>query len=68
MIDDQPNGAEGPALGQYVGLAVSDTGAGIPDDVLPRVFEPFFTTEQPGKNSGLGLAQVLGFAKQSGGA
>ena len=56
-----------PVPGQYVGLAVNDTGVGIPDDVLPRVFEPFFTTQEPGKGSGLGLAQVFGFAKQSGG-
>jgi CheY-like chemotaxis protein len=50
-----------------VGLTVSDSGVGIPDDVLPRVFEPFFTTKEAGKGSGLGLAQVFGFAKQSGG-
>jgi CheY-like chemotaxis protein len=52
---------------KYVVLIVSDTGSGIPDDVLPHVFEPFFTTKQLGKNSGLGLAQMVGFAKQSGG-
>src|SRR4029079_19669237 len=58
---------EEPLPGDYVVLAVKDTGTGIPDDVLLHVFEPFFTTTEPGKGSGLGLAQVVGFAKQSGG-
>jgi PAS domain S-box-containing protein len=66
-VDSPVGGTEGPAPGQYVVLLVSDTGTGIPDDVLLHVFEPFFTTKQLGKNSGLGLAQVVGFAKQSGG-
>jgi PAS domain S-box-containing protein len=67
IIDKEPSSPEEPAPGKYVGLAVRDTGVGIPDDVLSRVFEPFFTTKGPGKGSGLGLAQVVGFAKQSGG-
>jgi PAS domain S-box-containing protein len=67
IIDKEPSGPEEPAPGKYVGLAVRDTGMGISDDVLPHVFEPFFTTKGPGKGSGLGLAQVFGFAKQSGG-
>lgn len=64
---DQLGASDELVPGHYVMISVSDTGEGISKEILPRVVEPFFTTKEVGKGSGLGLSMVYGFIKQSGG-
>jgi two-component system NtrC family sensor kinase len=58
---------EGVKPGQYVMISVTDTGSGMPQDVIDKAFDPFFTTKAAGAGTGLGLSQVYGFIRQSGG-
>jgi PAS domain S-box-containing protein len=67
LLDDRYALHHDVAAGQYVMLAVTDTGSGIPPELLERVFDPFFSTKPEGKGTGLGLSMVYGFVKQSGG-
>jgi PAS domain S-box-containing protein len=66
-IDDAYAAQNDMAPGQYVMIAVTDTGTGMPPEIIKKAIDPFFTTKPVGKGTGLGLSQVFGFAKQSGG-
>ena len=67
VVTAPPSRVENPEPGEYVVISITDSGSGMSEETLQKAFEPFYTTKDIGHGSGLGLAQVFGFAKQSGG-